>query len=64
MGTFFEPHLYSSPVLGSGAHSVRPSGDVEGDNGGLVGTCDIVSENEGPATRQPGFEAGSHFLVG
>lgn len=43
---------------------MRPSGDVAGDNGGLVGTCDIVSENEGPATRQPGFEAGSHFLVG
>ena len=64
MGAFLEHQLYSSPVLGSGADSVRPSGDVVGDSGGLVGTCDVVGENEGHVTHQPGFEAGSHFLVG
>lgn len=30
----------------------------------VVGSCDVVGKNEGPATSQPGFESASHFLAG
>ena len=46
---------------------MRPSGDGAGRTAGVlpvVGSCGVVGKNEGPATSQPGFESGSHFLAG